>query len=250
MINNRQVINSKSIQERRPYYYLIKHIPKKDFLFAAMIVESTRRTRRAITKDAPHWVVEKGIRASLNDPGLALGDRSAHDCMQACGADDSSFERVHIEIAHEDCSLMTDALFRFLKVACQPGTLHGLTEVACWAHARRKFFEARPNAPREANEILQWIQQLYDIEDRACDLTPEQRQALRQRESVPILDWVEKKLDDLSNRILPKSALGKAVTYARNQWAALRRYVSDGRLTIDNNVSERTLRLQAIGRNN
>jgi transposase len=47
---------------------------------------------------------------------------------------------------------------------------------------------------------------------------------------------------------LPKSALGKAVTYARNQWAALRRYTSDGRLTIDNNVSERTLRLQAIGR--
>ena len=57
-------------------------------------------------------------------------------------------------------------------------------------------------------------------------------------------------LDELSQRILPKSALGKAVTYARNQWAALRRYVSDGRLTIDNNVSERTLRLQAIGRKN
>jgi len=131
-----------------------------------------------------------------------------------------------------------------------PGSNGTIVEVACWAHARRKFFEARSNAPREANEILEWIQQLYDIEDRACDLTPEERQALRQRESVPILDWIEKKLDDLSDRILPKSALGKAVTYARNQWAALRRYVSYGRLTIDNNVSERTLRLQAIGRNN
>jgi transposase len=125
-----------------------------------------------------------------------------------------------------------------------------IVEVACWAHARRKFFEARSNAPREANQILEWIQQLYDIEDRAHDLTPDERRALRQRESVPILDRIEKKLDDLSGRILPKSALGKAVTYARNQWAALRRYVSDGRLTIDNNVSERTLRLQAIGRNN
>ncbi len=72
---------------------------------------------------------------------------------------------------------------------------------------------------------------------------------LRQLESVPILDRIEKYLDELSHRILPKSALGKAMTYARNQWAALRRYVSDGRLTIDNNVSERTLRLQAIGRN-
>jgi transposase len=67
---------------------------------------------------------------------------------------------------------------------------------------------------------------------------------------VPILDRIEKTLDDLGDRLLPKSAMGKAVTYARNQWAALRRYVTDGRLTIDNNVSERTLRLQAIGRRN
>jgi transposase len=125
-----------------------------------------------------------------------------------------------------------------------------IVEVACWAHARRKFFEARSNAPREANEILEWIRQLYDVEDRARELTPEQRQVLRQRESVPILDRIETKLDDLGDRLLPKSAMGKAVTYARNQWAALRRYVTDGRLTIDNHVSERTLRLQAIGRRN
>ena len=79
---------------------------------------------------------------------------------------------------------------------------------------------------------------------------PLERQALRQRESVPILDRIEAYLDELSPRVLPKSALGKALTYARNQRAALRRYVTDGRLTIDNNVSERTLRLQAIGREN
>jgi transposase len=126
----------------------------------------------------------------------------------------------------------------------------GLEEVACWAHARRKFYDARSNAPREANEILEWIRQLYDIEDRALGRSAAERLALRQRESVPILDRIEAKLDELTGRALPKSAAGKAVTYARNQWAALRRYTSDGRLTIDNNVSERTLRLQAIGRNN
>jgi transposase len=130
------------------------------------------------------------------------------------------------------------------------GSAGGIVEVACWAHARRKFFEARSNAPREANQVLEWIRQLYDIEDRARDFAPEERQALRQREAVPILDKIEKYLDDLSVRILPKSALGKALTYARNQRAALRQYVSDGRLTIDNNVSERTLRLQAVGRKN
>ncbi len=125
-----------------------------------------------------------------------------------------------------------------------------IVEVACWAHARRKFYDARSNAPREANQVLEWIRQLYDVEDRAREFAPEVRQALRQLESVPILDRLEKYLDEVSPRTLPKSALGKAITYARNQRAALRRYVSDGRLTIDNNVSERTLRLQAIGRKN
>jgi hypothetical protein len=130
------------------------------------------------------------------------------------------------------------------------GSDGGIEEVACWAHARRKFFDARSNAPRESNQFLEWIQQLYDVEDRARDFMPVERQLLRQLESVPTLDRIEKYLEELSRRILPKSALGKAITYARNQWRALRRYVSDGRLTIDNNISERTLRLQAIGRKN
>jgi transposase len=125
-----------------------------------------------------------------------------------------------------------------------------IVEVACWAHARRKFYDARSNAPREANQVLEWIRQLYDVEDRAADLAAADRQSLRQQESVPILDRIEKYLDELSPRILPRSAMGKAVTYARNQRAALRQYVSDGRLSIDNNVSERTLRLQTIGRKN
>jgi transposase len=125
-----------------------------------------------------------------------------------------------------------------------------IVEVACWAHARRKFHEARANAPREANQVLEWIRQLYDVEDRAADMTAAERQVLRQRESVPILEGIERYLDELSPRALPKSALGKALTYARNQRAALRQYVNDGRLTIDNNISERTLRSQAIGRKN
>ncbi len=64
-----------------------------------------------------------------------------------------------------------------------------------------------------------------------------------------MLDRIEAYLAELGRRALPKSVLGKAVSYAQNQWQALRRYTADGRLTIDNNVSERTLRHQAIGRN-
>jgi transposase len=125
-----------------------------------------------------------------------------------------------------------------------------IVEVACWAHARRKFYDARANAPRAANQVLEWVRQLYDIEDRASELAPSERQALRQRESVPILDRIEAYLDEIAPRVLPKSALGKALTYTKNQRAALRRYVEDGRLTIDNNLSEQTVRPQAIGRKN
>ena len=73
---------------------------------------------------------------------------------------------------------------------------------------------------------------------------------MRQAEAVPILERLREELDRLSSRLLPKSALAQAVTYALNQWQALCRYTQDGRLTIDNNISERRLRDQAIGRKN
>ena len=123
-------------------------------------------------------------------------------------------------------------------------------EVACWAHARRRFFDARNNYPREAHQVLEWIGQLYDIEDRARPLPIRARHELRQLEAEAVLDKLEAYLATLASTVLPKSALAKAVTYARNQWDALRRYTADGRLTIDNNTSERTLRHQAIGRKN
>jgi transposase len=125
-----------------------------------------------------------------------------------------------------------------------------ILEVACWAHARRKFFEARSSSPGEASLILQMIQRLYEVEDRARPLDNDARRAMRQTEAVPILERLRQELDRLSTRLLPKSVLTQAITYASNQWRALCRYAEDGRLTIDNNVSERRLRDQAIGRKN
>ena len=130
------------------------------------------------------------------------------------------------------------------------GSNDSILEVACWAHARRKFFDATLSSPRESHQILEWVGQLYDIEDRAREWSPAVRQSVRAEEAQPVLDRIEMYLAELQRRALPKSALGKAVTYARNQWQALRRYTEDGRLSIDNNVSERTLRHQAIGRKN
>jgi len=143
---------------------------------------------------------------------------------------------------HADAYTGYDAMF--IDVAS------GVIEVACWSHARRKFFEAVPGYPRQAHQVLDWIRQLSDIEDRARELSVEARRALRLAESSPILDRIEVYLAELARSVLPKSNLAKAVTYARNQWQALRRYTEDGRLMIDNNVSERTLRHQAVGRKN
>ncbi len=130
------------------------------------------------------------------------------------------------------------------------GSDNQIVEVACWAHARRKFYDARQNYPREAHQVLEWIRQLYDIEDRASSLPVAARQELRRLEAAPMLDQLEAYLATLADRLLPKSALATAVNYARNQWNALCCYTSDGRLTIDNNTAERTLRHQAIGRKN
>jgi transposase len=143
---------------------------------------------------------------------------------------------------HADAYAGYDAIFL--------GSGSAIVEVACWAHARRKFFDACNNYPRESHQVLEWIRQLYDVEDRARQLSAEARCELRGAEANPVLDKLEVYLAELARSVLPKSALAKAVNYARNQWAALRRYTEDGRLTIDNNVSERTLRHQAFGRKN
>jgi len=123
-------------------------------------------------------------------------------------------------------------------------------EVACWSHARSKFFDAARSYPRQSHQVLEWIKQLYDIEDQAHELSVDARRKLRAGQSIPVLDKIETYVNKIAPSALPKSTLGKAVTYARNQWEALRRYTEDGRLTIDNNVSERTLRHQAVGRKN
>jgi hypothetical protein len=144
--------------------------------------------------------------------------------------------------------LHADAFTGYDAIFLGPHT--AVKEVACWAHARRKFFDAVKSYPRESHQALEWIRQLYDIEDRSRTWLPEARRQLRVAESIPVLDKMETYLAQLARTVLPKSSLAKAVSYARNQWAALRRYTEDGRLTIDNNVSERTLRHQAIGRKN
>ena len=126
----------------------------------------------------------------------------------------------------------------------------GVVEVGCWAHARRKFVEAMDSSPDRATAVVAAIRRLYMIEREAKILSPEDRQAMREERARPILETMEEGLELLDQLALPQSPLGKAVTYARNQWSALTRYVEDGRLPIDNNAAERSMRRVAVGRKN
>lgn len=122
----------------------------------------------------------------------------------------------------------------------------------CNAHARRKFEAALPNDPKRASQALALYRQLYDIEDRARELSAGERLELRQSESVPLMDRLKSWLDDQAaeRSVLPKSAIGMAVRYALNIWEPLSAFLSDGRLPIDNNDTERDLRRITIGRKN
>jgi transposase len=127
------------------------------------------------------------------------------------------------------------------------------TEVGCWGHARRKFDEAKQTDPLRANQMLALIAQLYVVEDQAQEehLDAEGVKALRQKFSKPILeDQIKPLLESWSPEVLPKSPIGKAVTYAVNQWEALNRYLENGILSIDNSLSERVIKLVALGRKN
>ena len=125
-----------------------------------------------------------------------------------------------------------------------------VTEVACWAHARRKFFECQPSDPKRSVMACGYIRQLYGVEKKARELSEGDRQSMRQEKSVPVLNEFEKWLRKQRQALLPKSAIGKAVAYALSNWLALKRYTEDGMLSIDNNVSERALRKVAVGRKN
>ncbi len=122
--------------------------------------------------------------------------------------------------------------------------------VGCWVHARRYFFDAQKSDPERAAKALGYIHRLYEVEREAKDLTTEARRALRQERSKPAIDEFRSWLDAEELSVLPRSALGEAFTYARNQWTRLTRYLEDGDLDIDNNAAERENRNVAIGRKN
>jgi len=127
----------------------------------------------------------------------------------------------------------------------------GVTELACLAHVRRKFFDLHAaNASPVAAEALSRIAQLYAVEQQAAGLPVPERLALRQQHAVPVLEELRAWLLDVQRSVAAGSGTGKAIDHALKRWPALRRYADSGDLPIDNNPVENAIRPIAIGKKN
>jgi transposase len=126
-----------------------------------------------------------------------------------------------------------------------------LTEVACWAHARRAIYEVYESSGSPlAKEALERIAELFEVETRINGRMPQERLAVRQQEAVPLLGNLESYLNNALSQISGKSTLAKAIRYALSRWNALTRYTTDGRLEMTNNAVERAIRPLAMTRKN
>jgi transposase len=137
------------------------------------------------------------------------------------------------------------------------GNLTGVTLVGCWAHARRKFTEAlkalpvaQKDKPVAAKVGLDYCNKLFAIEQQLKDISDQERYEKRLELSKPLLDEFHAWLKKQRQQTLPKSTFGQAITYCLNQWNNLNNFLLDGRLEIDNNRAERSIKLFVIGRKN
>lgn len=127
-----------------------------------------------------------------------------------------------------------------------------ICDVACWAHARRKFVEAEPSAGRRVQPMLKLIAALYSVEKKAREagLGASARRELRQQHSKPVLSEIQDLLDALAPSIRPQSPISLAVDYVLTHWQALEVYVEFGEVEIDTNLLENSIRPVALGRKN
>ncbi len=151
-------------------------------------------------------------------------------------------------LEHYEGYLQTDGYVVYDKIAKHKS----ITLLGCMAHARRYFFKAQDSDPIKADQALNYFRQLYQIERNLKEqhLLPEQIKAIRQQQAKPILNQLHNWAIQQKDKVLPKSPMGKALNYLLAQWPKLIKYLEDGRLLIDNNLIENSIRPLALGRKN
>lgn len=221
-----------------PIYQRMKeHLLSKDILHAdETTVQVLHEPGRSSTSKSYMWLYRTG----REDPPLVLYDYQE----TRAGEHAKEFLKGFKGYLH------VDGYAGYHKVS-------GVTLVGCWAHARRKFDEALnvlPESKRHsavtAREGLNFCNQLFAIERDLKECTPEERYKKRLKRSQPLLEAFSAWLKTEKSNVLPKSLLGQAITYCLNQWEKLVAFLEDGRLEIDNNRSERSIKPFVIGRKN
>lgn len=119
----------------------------------------------------------------------------------------------------------------------------------CWAHVRRKFYEIADSSP-VATEVLCRIAMLYAIEDEVRGAPAERRREVRHERGWAIVDDLRQYLETLARQVSAKSKLGEAIRYALNRWEGLARFLEEGRIDLDSNTVERSIRPLALNRKN
>lgn len=144
--------------------------------------------------------------------------------------------------------LQTDGYKVYQAYALQ----NGVTHLACWAHARRYFEQAKNQDQPRAEYAMLKIQKLYEIEREIKELSDKQRKDIRLEKSLPILNALSKWISEENKKIsiLPSSEISKAFNYCIHHWDSLLNYLYNGQLHIDNNLIENSIRPNAIGRKN
>ncbi|MEB2782935.1 IS66 family transposase [Algoriphagus sp. C2-6-M1] len=144
--------------------------------------------------------------------------------------------------------LQSDGYATYEYYANQPGVTH----LGCWAHAHRKFFEALENDKTRATLALAFIGKLYEVETHCRDkqLSANDKKSYRLDHALPVLEAFSSRLKENYAQVLPKSIIGKAMSYTMIRWEQLSNYLMDGMLEIDNNKIENVIRPVALGRKN
>ena len=195
----------------------------------------------------------------LNEPGKTAQSKSylwlmasfTHQPITLFHYDPGRSQQVPLDLLDASVNtLMVDG-YEWYQKACDN---YGIKRLGCWAHARRKFMDAKKIQPKgktgKADQALAFIQKLYLIEKQVKDDPPGQRYQVRQEQAKPIIEQIKTWLDKSLLHVPPKTALGKALTYLHNQWPRLIGYLEDGSYPIDNNLAENAIRPFAVGRKN
>jgi hypothetical protein len=167
------------------------------------------------------------------------------------GCNPGAYPQKHLKMYVGHLQVDGYAGFEAMFVPPEPNASSNIVEVSCWAHVRRGFFDLyEAIGSPTSQEAIERIQRLYTIETAIRGKSADVRRAMRQEYAVPVFedlhDWMVKVRTEVENG----SALAKALNYALNRWDALMRYTEDGRLEIDNNIAERSVRGSCVGKKN